>query len=388
MRFRSPPAVPSTRASTLVASVPAVLALTAGSLSLAVAGCPRTGGGTGVRDSAVPTTDMSTAMDLPSCTSAGTEDTTALCNDGCDNNGNGYADCDDRGCCDVRRDCPTDTFCGRPRRDASMVMTCAVMADENTTATCTNGCDDDADGYVDCDDFNCCRVRRDCPTDSFCGQPRRDGGTGTNRCDAAAMPENTVAACSDGCSNDDDGFVDCMDFDCAGIHPCPGDGGFITCSAEVVPENTPERCSDGCSNDGDRFVDCMDFDCAGIGSCPARMDGGGSTGSCDGGGTPENTRAACANGVDDDCDGFTDCNDFDCCGLVTCGAGTSCASRDAGVVMLCPGPEVPENTPERCSDRCSNDGDRFVDCDDRDCCTVRTDCPSGTFCRDRFDAGP
>lgn len=33
-------------------------------------------------------------------------------------------------------------------------------------------------------------------------------------------PENTVAACSDGCSNDGDNFVDCNDFDCCNLVAC------------------------------------------------------------------------------------------------------------------------------------------------------------------------
>jgi hypothetical protein len=39
----------------------------------------------------------------------------------------------------------------------------------------------------------------------------------------------------------------------------------------------------------------------------------------------------------------------------------------------------PENTTARCSDGCSNDGDQYIDCDDFDCCNVVT-CPVGTAC--------
>ncbi len=34
------------------------------------------------------------------------------------------------------------------------------------------------------------------------------------------------------------------------------------------PENTPAACSDGIDNDGDGLVDCADPDCSGIGMCP------------------------------------------------------------------------------------------------------------------------
>src|SRR5437868_6883272 len=47
---------------------------------------------------------------------------------------------------------------------------------------------------------------------------------------------------------------------------------------------------------------------------------------------PENTAAACADGCDNDGNGFADCNDFDCCSVATCGAGTACAPRDGGVI--------------------------------------------------------
>jgi hypothetical protein len=55
-------------------------------------------------------------------------------------------------------------------------------------------------------------------------------------------------------------------------------------------------------------------------------------------GTPENFAGACGNGLDDDCDGFSDCNDIDCLGfcsvpLLTCGDPTC----DAGECNTCPG---------------------------------------------------
>ena len=44
----------------------------------------------------------------------------------------------------------------------------------------------------------------------------------------------------------------------------------------------------------------------------------------------------------------------------------------------CTGPG-PENTAAACTDGCSNDGDRYIDCEDYDCCDVVT-CPQGTAC--------
>lgn len=42
----------------------------------------------------------------------------------------------------------------------------------------------------------------------------------------------------------------------------------------------------------------------------------------------------------------------------------------------------PEDTVQACTDGCSNDGDRYVDCEDFDCCPV-VSCAPGTACGDR-----
>lgn len=100
------------------------------------------------------------------------------------------------------------------------------------------------------------------------------------------------------------------------------------------PEDTAAACSDGCSNDGDRFVDCDDRDCCGaIQGCPqssfcGRLTDAGTVSCLPG---PEDNVAACSDGCSNDGDRFSDCDDFDCCGLVSCGAGTACFGRDGGV---------------------------------------------------------
>ena len=90
------------------------------------------------------------------------------------------------------------------------------------------------------------------PTGTDAGAPR----------DAqASSPENTNAACSDGVDNDRDGYVDCNDFSCSrnpALTVCPSDGGVPTPS----PENTNATCRDGVDNDRDGYVDCNDFDCS------------------------------------------------------------------------------------------------------------------------------
>lgn len=40
---------------------------------------------------------------------------------------------------------------------------------ESTAAACSDGCSNDGDVYIDCDDYDCCAVRDDCPADTACG---------------------------------------------------------------------------------------------------------------------------------------------------------------------------------------------------------------------------
>jgi hypothetical protein len=41
---------------------------------------------------------------------------------------------------------------------------------EDTFEACSDGCSNDDDSFVDCDDFDCCDVRFDCPPTTACGQ--------------------------------------------------------------------------------------------------------------------------------------------------------------------------------------------------------------------------
>ena len=84
----------------------------------------------------------------------------------------------------------------------------------------------------------------------------------------SALPENMPSTCSDGCSNDDDDFVDCDDYDCCDVVDCPSSskcGQQTECEAGA--ENTADACSDGCSNDADSFIDCEDYDCCEVVAC-------------------------------------------------------------------------------------------------------------------------
>jgi hypothetical protein len=300
--------------------------------------------------------------------------------------------------------------------------------------------DNDGDTHADCNDFDCCDLVSCGPTTS-CGM-RPDGGTPTGMaCEGASEPENTTALCSDGCSNDhdDDLFVDCNDFDCCDVRTdCPADtacgmGGGGACEGEPERENTLPNCMDGCSNDhdDDTFVDCDEADCcwvlsealsrgeAGVEACAAgtfcadTWTPPASASLCaddDLSGPPEreNSYERCSDGCSNDRDGFQDCDDFKCCaaiaaavdagvsGAAACAAGTACADdwtpREGfprgSDVNLCAGDDgtgdpPEENTMEACTDECDNDRDGFEDCDDLDCCDVAgVTCGSGTSCGD------
>lgn len=147
---------------------------------------------------------------------------------------------------------------------------------------CEDGGDGDADGVNrpecggdDCDDMDDAR---------FPGNPEVDNDIDDD-CDeiidegfgeCVNGPENTAAACSDSCDNDENGFTDCNDFECNLFPVCGG------CGAPAALERTPAACNDGCDNDGNGFADCADFHCSGIGPCTGVMD-------------------ACACGPDEDC---------------------------------------------------------------------------------------
>jgi hypothetical protein len=155
-------------------------------------------------------------------------------------------------------------------------------------------------------------------------------------------------------------------------------------------EDNATACGDGEDNDCNGHADCNDFDCCGVVTCdPSTTCGRRDAGTaCTPMGT-EDTEEACTDGIDNDCNNFADCREFDCCAWRTdCPAGTACGDQ----AQLCE-MRGSENTVEACTDGCDNDGRlgerRFADCEDRGCCLVLEaggmPCAAGTFCEDRFD---
>ncbi len=77
---------------------------------------------------------------------------------------------------------------------------------------------------------------------------------------------------------------------------------------------------------------------------------------------PEDTDLACADGVDNDGDGYFDCDDLDC--------------REGAGVTVCG-----ESTDALCADDLDNDEDGLVDCADPSCAGRTAPCPGGTDAR-------
>lgn len=162
--------------------------------------------------------------------------------------------------------------------------------------------------------------------------------------DNAEFDEATVAPdsgapremnCADGNDDDNDSLVDCGDYDC---HDDPA------CQADGDPESSEARCSDWVDNNKDGATDCDDYECQNKTVCKGSWDLAGGAGAAviapvggivvdiagdsdriegeasdpsdligtgkDEGG--ETNNFTCSDGIDNDKDGFTDCEDVGC----------------------------------------------------------------------------
>ncbi|MBU0551107.1 hypothetical protein KKB55_13035, partial [Myxococcota bacterium] len=201
----------------------------------------------------------------------GKEEGNALCTDGIDNDDDGLIDCFDDSC-------NTSAVCmydgggigggGGTGGGGGVDPSGSSLNNESTDTLCSNGLDDDGDGFADCKDYHCLYN----PAVTVCGDTL----------------ENSNAKCADGVDNDGNNHMDCDDFSCS-RNP------YVTVCGQQ--ENTDALCSDGQDNDGNNFSDCDDFGCSKspiVSVC----------------GTSE--AGFCMDGLDNDGDGQADCDDADC----------------------------------------------------------------------------
>jgi hypothetical protein len=259
----------------------------------------------------------------------GPETSLARCQDGIDNDGNGFTDCSDFSC---------------SRGTPEVVAYCDSLA-ENTLERCSNDVDDDGNGFIDCRDFSCTMESRGATPEAIA------------YCMMATGEETSLEACRDGRDNDGDGFPDCADFSCT--MTARGASPEAAAYCVEVAEDTLADCMDGLDNDDDGFADCDDFSCS-------RADDEEVVRYCATFG--ERSFALCTDGLDNDGNGFPDCQDFSCREVLEeiVDDRDQPTGRRRSPCLESVGAE-PANVRANCMDGVDNDRDGFIDCDDWDC---------------------
>jgi len=231
-----------------------------------------------------------------------------------------------------------------------------VCAGDHASTTCSeagvgrvescNGQDDTCDGFtdegfadLDLDGVADC-VDPDADADGVLDDGDGDGTPGDHPC-----TDGATEACDDNCRLEAN--ADQADLNANGVGDvCEADGDddgdpdFSDCrpADPFVHHGADEGCLDGVDNDCDGLTDCLDPACAALPSC---------------------TEMACGNGQDDDGDGLTDCRDPNCDGVGVC------FEAD-------------------CTNGLDDEDDGRVDCGDPDCadqaCSDQTVCTTDDRC--------
>lgn len=253
-----------------------------------------------------------------------------LCGNGRDDNCDGKVDCDDPTCsaesCDDQNPCTTNDRCGASCAGTPVTCTAPGVCETAVGATCAgSGCSYPVD------------LGASCGSGLFC------------RSDKSCAPGE--ADCTDMLDNDNDTLTDCEDPDCNQQRCANATGACSsgsTCEGTSCSPNAPVACQprgEGCLQPSGP--------CAEPAGCPytAQLPGSacdGGTCRADGGCGPQETGAACSNGLDDDEDGRIDCADPSCLASQcddgdTCSVGEVCRG-DGGCappVPACSAPPAP-----------------------------------------------
>jgi hypothetical protein len=215
-----------------------------------------------------------------------------------------------------------------------------------------------------------------------------------------------------------------------GTQTCAASGEFAAwgpCTGDATPQ--PEQCQDGQDHDCDGTTGCDDTSCGGMAGCcqtgqtrpcydgPNGTEGKGQchggmqtcdeTGAwsvgCPGEVTPGSELGQCTDGVDNDCNGNTDCKDLLCLldpacapqvcdpnmqracydgpngteGVGPCHGGTQTCAADGKSWGPCNGEALPGSEGGHCADGIDNDCNGLVDCKDPACATAPSCCTMG-----------
>ena len=116
---------------------------------------------------------------------------------------------------------------------------------------CTNGIDDDGDGFKDCDDVQCA-AEAICVKE-ICDNESDDNGDKLTDCNDPGCATAEICNCTNGLDDDNKNGIDCADPACQGR----ADG---IC-------NPLENCTGGGDEDGDAKTNCADPDCSADPTC-------------------------------------------------------------------------------------------------------------------------
>lgn len=159
--------------------------------------------------------------------------------------------------------------------------------------------------------------------------------------------------------DDNDPNLNAEDVDQDGMSTCDGDCDDKDPAEGAATQSEESNCSDGIDEDCDYRTDCEDDECQGVPPCD------GTSGETD-----------CGDGLDNDGDGSTDCADDDCTGSPECTGAEDCANGvddDADGDIDCADPDCDTDptcmggVESDCGNGTDDDGDGMIDCDDSDC---------------------